>query len=77
VVPDRDERMDSSSNGTGAGTRVSLGFSFRALKNSVDSTAVQPPGTKGLVVFGERNTAGLLSAEAGTGGALTPVLKCS
>ena len=77
MVPGRDERMDSSSNGTCAGTRVSLGFSFRALKNSVESTGVHPPSTKGLVVFWEKDAAGLLSAEAGTGGGLTPVLKCS
>jgi len=54
VEPDHDERKDNFANGTVAGTRVSLGFSFRALRNSVDSTQVHPPGTKGVAVFGEK-----------------------
>ena len=56
-MPRGSMRTDSSRMGPARGP--AFHFSFRALRNPVDSTQVHPPGTKGLVIFGEKNTAGL------------------
>ena len=49
--------MDTTRMGPVRGTCVSTRFSFEAVRNSVDSTGVPTPSTKGLVVFGGEKTA--------------------